>query len=71
MYASLSFGFTLRSSFAKLISQNSKTQVILVKNQNDISNYFKKNLLPNTEKNQNITLEELIKNYELNFLFTE
>ena len=32
-------------NFAKLISQNSKTQVILVKSQNDISNYFKKHLL--------------------------
>ena len=32
-------------NFAKLISQNSKTQVILVKNQTEISNYLKKNLL--------------------------
>tara|TARA_X000001036_G_scaffold102233_2_gene95487 strand:- start:3319 stop:4716 length:1398 start_codon:yes stop_codon:yes gene_type:complete len=30
--------------FAKLISKNSKTQVVLVKNQNELSNYFKKNL---------------------------
>ena len=32
-------------NFAKLISQNSNTQVILVKNQNEISNYFKKTYL--------------------------
>ena len=31
--------------FAKLISQNSETQVILVKSQNEMSNYFKKHLL--------------------------
>ena len=31
-------------NFAKLISKNSKTQVVLVKNQNELSNYFKKNL---------------------------
>ena len=29
-------------NFAKLISQNSKTQVVLVNNQNEITNYFKK-----------------------------
>ncbi len=32
-------------NFAKLISQNSETQVILVKSQNEMSNYFKKHLL--------------------------
>ena len=32
-------------SFAKLISKNSKTQTVLVKNQNELSNYFKKNLV--------------------------
>ncbi len=32
-------------NFAKLISQNSNTQVILIENQNEISKYFKKNLL--------------------------
>ena len=32
-------------SFAKLISQNSKTQVIIVNNQKELSNYFKKNLI--------------------------
>ena len=31
--------------FAKLISKNSNTQVILVKNQKELSNYFKKNLI--------------------------
>ena len=31
--------------FAKLISKNSKTQVVLVKNQKELSNYFKKNLI--------------------------
>ncbi len=31
-------------NFAKLISRNSKTQVILVKSQNEISNYIKRNL---------------------------
>ena len=36
-----------RENFAKSISQNSKTQVILVKSQSEISNYFKKNLLDN------------------------
>ena len=34
-----------RVNFAKLISQNSNTQVILVKSQGEISKYFKKNLL--------------------------
>ena len=33
--------------FAKLISKNSKTQVVLVKNQKELSNYFKKNLISN------------------------
>ena len=33
-----------RENFARLISQNSKTQVILVKSHYEISNYFKKNL---------------------------
>ena len=32
-------------NFAKLISTNSKTQVVLVKNQKELSNYFKKNLI--------------------------
>tara|TARA_X000001036_G_scaffold199511_1_gene187765 strand:- start:1230 stop:1661 length:432 start_codon:yes stop_codon:yes gene_type:complete len=32
-------------SFAKMISKNSKTQVVLVKNQKELSNYFKKNLI--------------------------
>ena len=32
-------------NFAKLISKNSKTQVVLVKNQKELSNYFKKNLI--------------------------
>ena len=36
-----------RENFAKLISRNSKTQVILVKSQSEILNYFKKNLLDN------------------------
>ncbi len=34
-------------NFANLISENSKTQVILVKNQNELVNYFKKNLINN------------------------
>ena len=34
-------------NFAKLISQNSKTQVALVKNQKELSNFFKKNLINN------------------------
>ncbi len=34
-------------NFAKLISQNSNTQVILVQNQKELSNYFKKNLISN------------------------
>ena len=33
--------------FAKLISKNSKTQVILVKNEKELSNYLKKNLISN------------------------
>ena len=32
-------------NFAKLISKNSKTQTVLVKNQKELSNYFKKNLI--------------------------
>jgi len=32
-------------NFARLISKNSKTQVVLVKNQKELSNYFKKNLI--------------------------
>ncbi len=35
------------TNFGKLISKGSKTQVILVKNQNDLSNYFKKNIFKN------------------------
>ena len=34
-------------NFSKLISQRSKTQVINVKNQKELKNYFKKNLLDN------------------------
>ncbi|RPH01010.1 MAG: UDP-N-acetylmuramate--L-alanine ligase [Candidatus Pelagibacter sp. TMED153] len=34
-------------NFAKLISRNSRTQVILVKNQKELSNFFKKNLISN------------------------
>ncbi len=34
-------------NFAKMISKNSKTQVILVKNQKELSNFFKKNLISN------------------------
>ena len=34
-------------NFAQLISKNSKTQVILVKDQKQLSNYFKKNLISN------------------------
>ena len=33
--------------FAELISKNSNTQVILVKNENELSKYFKKNLISN------------------------
>ena len=33
--------------FARLISKNSKTQVILVKNEIELGNYFKKNLISN------------------------
>ena len=32
-------------NFAKLISKNSKTQVALVKNQKELLNYFKRNLI--------------------------
>ena len=31
--------------FAKLISKNSKVQIVLIKNPNELSNYFKKNLI--------------------------
>jgi len=34
-------------NFAKLISKMSKTQVILIKNQNELEKYFKKNLIKN------------------------
>ena len=34
-------------NFAKLISKNSRTQVVLVRNQKELSNYFKKNLISN------------------------
>ncbi|RPG97770.1 MAG: UDP-N-acetylmuramate--L-alanine ligase [Candidatus Pelagibacter sp. TMED106] len=34
-------------NFAKLIAKNSKTQVVLVKNQKELSNYFRKNLISN------------------------
>ena len=34
-------------NFSKLISKNSKTQVVLVNDQNELSNYFKKNLISN------------------------
>ena len=34
-------------NFARLISKNSRTQVILVKSQKELSNYFKKNLISN------------------------
>ena len=33
--------------FAKLISKNSNTQVIVVNNEKELSNYLKKNLLSN------------------------
>ena len=33
--------------FASLIAQNSKTQVIIVKNEIELSTYFKKNLISN------------------------
>jgi UDP-N-acetylmuramate--alanine ligase len=32
-------------NFAKLIAKNSRTQVVLVKNKKELSNYFKKNLI--------------------------
>ena len=32
-------------NFAKLISKNSKIQVIIVKNQKELTNYFRKNLI--------------------------
>ena len=34
-------------NFAKLVSKNSKTKVILVKNQKELSIFFKKNLISN------------------------
>ena len=34
-------------NFAKLISKNSKTQVIIVKNQKELTNYLRKNLVKN------------------------
>ena len=33
--------------FSKLISRNSKTQVIMIQDYKDIENYFKKNLISN------------------------
>ena len=36
-----------QKDFAKLISRNSGIQVILVKNQQDLNKFFKKNLLNN------------------------
>ena len=33
--------------FANLISKNSKTQVIIVKNESELSNFLKKNLISN------------------------
>ena len=33
--------------FANLIAKNSKTQVIIVKDEIELSNYFKKNLIEN------------------------
>ena len=38
------FNFNLLN-FSKLISKNSKTQVIIIKNNVDLFNYFKKNLI--------------------------
>ena len=35
------------NNFAKLISKNSETQVIIAKNQKDLSNFFQKNLISN------------------------
>ena len=32
-------------NFAKLISKNSKTQTVLVKNKTELSKYFKRNLI--------------------------
>ncbi len=40
------FNFNLHN-FAKLISKNSKTQVVLVNSQKELSNYFRKNLISN------------------------
>ena len=34
-----------KNKFAKLISKFSKTQVILIENENDLVKYFKKNLI--------------------------
>ena len=36
-----------QNSFSKLISKKSRTQVVNISNQNDLKNYFKKNLLNN------------------------
>ena len=33
--------------FAKLISKKSKTQVVIINNQKELSNYFRKNLISN------------------------
>ena len=35
------------NNFAKLISKNSKTQVVIVKNQKELTNFFKRNLISN------------------------
>ena len=35
------------TKFASLIAKNSKTQVIIVKNEIELSRYFKKNLIDN------------------------
>ncbi len=40
----LNFNLT---NFARLISKNSNTQVVIVKNQKELSNYFKRNLINN------------------------
>ena len=36
-----------KTNFAKLISKNSKTQVVIVKNQKELTNFFKRNLISN------------------------
>ena len=33
--------------FGNLIAKNSNTQVIIIKNENELANYFKKNLISN------------------------